>query len=96
MTKIQPKSKVMTAREQSYLSYLEKYPVLATLMILEDYEKEEKYEECAVIKRALDKKGDFTKSSQYYSSKEFTPTSLNRENKTARKKANYIKLKLPL
>ena len=43
------------ARVESYLSYIQRYPLYSTLLVLEEYEGLELYEECATIKKALDK-----------------------------------------
>lgn len=86
----------LTVREQKYFSYIEKYPVLATLMVLEEYEKQEEYRECAMIKNALDAKGTFTRKDDYMNSKTFTITALERETKTAKTNADKIKIKLPI
>ena len=43
-----------TARKQAYISCLERYPLYSTLLVLDEYEGKELYEECAVIKKALD------------------------------------------
>jgi hypothetical protein len=42
-------------RVESYLSYIKIYPLYSTLIVLEEYEGLELYEECANIKKALDK-----------------------------------------
>ena len=42
------------ARKKSYLKYLNKYPLYSTLLVLKDYEDKELYEECSIIKKALD------------------------------------------
>lgn len=41
-------------RKDSYLKYLNKYPLYSTLLILKEYEDKEMYEECSIIKKALD------------------------------------------
>jgi hypothetical protein len=35
--------------------YIQKYPLYSTLLVLDEYEGLELYEECAIIKKALDK-----------------------------------------
>lgn len=57
--KIEPVSKSqkeqnLIARKNKYLKYLSDYPLYSTLLVLKDYEEEEKYEECYIIKSALD------------------------------------------
>lgn len=51
---IQQKEVNSNARVESYLSYIKKYPLYSTLLVLEEYEGLELYEECAIIKKALD------------------------------------------
>ena len=44
----------MIARKQAYISCIKRYPLYSTLLVLEEYENKELYEECAIIKKALD------------------------------------------
>jgi hypothetical protein len=54
-TSPQQKEANSIARVESYLSYIERYPLYSTLLVLEEYEGLELYEECVTIKKALDK-----------------------------------------
>lgn len=44
----------LTARKQAYISCIERYPLYSILLVLDEYVKKEWYEECAIIKKALD------------------------------------------
>jgi len=44
----------LTARKDAYISCIEKYPLYSVLLVLEEYSNKELYEECAIIKKALD------------------------------------------
>lgn len=48
------KEKISSARVSSYLKCIEKYPLYSILLVLDEYEKRELYEECFFIKKALD------------------------------------------
>lgn len=105
----QPKEVKSIARIKSYISYIEKFPLYSTLIVLDEYEQDENYEECAIIKKALD---EYNKT-QFKVSKISSPTRLidykgekfqnilKKHNivvdeKHAQEKATLIKLKLPL
>ena len=100
-----------TVRRKSYLSYIERYPLYSTLLVLKDYEESENYEECAIIKGALE---DYKEkySSKFPKDLKF-PMHLSSyndkghqdmmkrlnivvEEKTAKEKATLIKLNLPV
>lgn len=44
----------LIARKDKYISCLERYPLYSMLLVLDEYVKKEWYEECAIIKKALD------------------------------------------
>lgn len=46
------------SRKEKYISFIKSYPIKATLLVLDEYEKKELYEECAIIKKALDEYND--------------------------------------
>ena len=48
------KEQNLIVKKAKYIKYLSDYPLYATLLVLKDYEEEEKYEECHIIKSALD------------------------------------------
>lgn len=99
------------ARKNSYISYIEKYPLYSTLLVLEEYEGDELYEECAIIRDALTEYRD--KYKEKFPKDMVFPTSvvmykdnkhqdmMNRLNiivkeEDAKEKAKLIKLNLPL
>lgn len=110
---IQPQeqqSSHVTNRKNKYLSYIEKFPYYSTLMVLDDYEKQEIYEECAVIRDAItdymEKYKDklpnikFPRHLSEYEGVEHQSLLESKniivENKFARDKARLIKIQLPL
>lgn len=48
------REKRLTARKKEYLSCIERYPLYSVLLVLSEYSNKEWYEECAIIKTALD------------------------------------------
>lgn len=48
------KEEKSTARKEAYISCIERYPLYSILLVLEEYSRKEWYEECAIIKAALD------------------------------------------
>lgn len=101
----------MTARIDKYIYYLEKYNIYSTLLVLDEYEKEERYEECAIIRDALKKykkrfdnkfpKGvSFPTSMDMYRSREnldlMKRLNISIDYKSAKDKAKLIKINLPI
>lgn len=99
------------SRRKSYLSYIRRYPLYSTLLVLKDYEDQELYEECAIIRDALKEYRD-TDASKFPVGLSF-PMHINVynekscqdalkamniivEEKTAKEKATFIKLNLPV
>ena len=105
------KDEKLTARRKSYVSYIERYPLYSTLLVLKDYEDEEYYEECAIIRDAITEYREkyasklpkdlmFPISVSQYKNKSHQSL-MNRlglvvEENTAKEKATLIKLNLPL
>lgn len=100
-----------TARKNSYIKYIEKYPLYSTLLVLKEYEDSELYEECAIIRDAItDYKEKYKKTlptdldipthvEQYLGDSH--QNMMQRENmvveeKVALEKATLIKLNLPI
>lgn len=96
---------------KSYLSYIERYPLYSTLLVLKDYEDAELYEECAIIKNALEnyevkyksklpKELIFPMHVSDYNSKPYQDMmrklDITVEEKLAKEKATLIKLNLPV
>ena len=90
---------------------MERYPLYSTLLVLEEYEKNEIYEECAIIRDALKKYKDKYESkfpnglklpmhASVYRGKKcqdmMEKYGIAVEEKEAKEKATLIKLKLPL
>lgn len=105
------KEQTLIARKNSYISYIEKYPLYSTLLVLKDYEDEELYEECAIIKNALDeyktkyekqlpKEVVFPTNITAYTGKQYQDMvrrcNIVVEEKVAKEKATLIKLHLPI
>lgn len=101
----------MIARIKSYLSYIERYPLYSTLLVLKDYEDSEMYEECSLIMDALknykvkheDKlpeEVNFPMHISDYWSKPYQDMmkrlDITVEEKLAKEKATLIKLNLPV
>lgn len=102
---------IASKRKSSYMYYLESYPLYSTLMVLKDYEDEELYEECAIIKNALEEYKDkyqtqlpkevvFPTHVNDYKGKAYQEMiqryNITVEDKVAKEKATLIKLKLPV
>lgn len=51
----------LTARKNSYLRFLNLYPLHSTLLVLKEYEDKELYLECNIIKKALEEHRDKVK-----------------------------------
>lgn len=98
-------------RKNSYISFLEKYPLCSTLMVLKEYEGKELYEECAVIKNALEEYRDryieelpknvvFPLHLSVYKSKKYQDKmkelDIEIKQDVLEDKANLIKLHLPI
>ncbi len=46
-------SNARKSRKRSYVSYIERFPLYSTLIVLKDYEDLSLFEECAIIRDAL-------------------------------------------
>lgn len=107
----QQKEEKLIARRNSYVSFIEKYPLYSTLLVLEEYEKNEFYEECAIIRDAIkdyrvkyDSKSpkdlSFPTSLEVYKGKEHQSMlkkfDIVVEDNLAKEKAKLIKLNLPV
>lgn len=105
------KEKNLTARRDSYVSYMVKYPLYSTLLVLEEYEGKELYEECAIIRDAITeyriKHGSelpreliFPTSIKMYRGKAhqdmLEKLDIVIEDKLAKEKAKLIKINLPV
>ena len=101
----------LTVRRDKYISFLKKYPLYSTLMVLKDYEDSEQYEECAIIMSALTKyKAEqnnkiptdvkFPTHLDMYNGKPYQDMmkklNIEIEEKSAKEKATLIKLNLPV
>lgn len=65
------------ARRKGYISCIEKYPLYSILLVLEEYVSKEFYEECALIKEALDEYNETkVKKNQHILGDILFPTSL--------------------
>ena len=105
------KEEKLIARRNSYVSYIKKYPLFSTLLVLEEYENSEMYEECAIIRDAIKEyqleygsklpKGlSFPTSVEAYRAKAHQDMMKNFnivvEESAAKEKAKLIKLNLPV
>lgn len=52
--KLQKNGETWIARRKGYISCIEKYPLYSILLVLDEYVSKEFYEECIIIKEALD------------------------------------------
>lgn len=100
-----------TARRETYVTFIERYPVYSILLVLKEYEDKELYEECAIIKNALEDYKDKYKTkipkdvnfpthiSVYNGEKHqqmLRKFNIVVEEKFAKEKAKLIKIKLPI
>lgn len=108
---IKQKEAKSIARQGEYFSYIEKYPLFSTLLVLEEYENKEMYLECALIRDAildykskyeshLPKDLKFPTHISTYRGKEhqemLTRFGINVEESFAIEKAKLIKINLPV
>jgi hypothetical protein len=106
-----PKEVPSIARRDKYISFLERYSLYSTLLVLKDYEDTEQYEECAIIFSALvefksryDNKiptdVKFPTHLDMYNEKPYQDMmerlNIKIEEKSAKEKATLIKLNLPV
>ncbi len=98
-------------RKKKYLSFIERYPLYSLLLVYKEYQDEELYEECAIIRDALKEHKDKyqnrfpadinipTHISEYETSAHqamLEKYNIVVEEKVAKEKAALIKLKLPI
>ena len=105
------KEDLSATRRKAYVSYIERFPLYSTLLVLKDYEDSAMYEECAIIRDALleyeekyvskfPEKIKFPMHLTAYQGKEHQDMLISMkiivEEKVAREKATLIKLNLPV